>query len=423
MYQLDKGATATVEVEFWKDGELYTPFLLQDTKVYLPGATLLGNYTATLVSVGKYRISFVVPMTASYGVGSHVWSYKVSDISPVAQTSFNYGVAAGGPSMPTPVYQITSSSSEAGHFGRIHEMTRNIFLEKITNYFETSGVRSRYAEIPNIEKYEITDAGIDSYSTALNVVAQFPDIFEKLPLVAITTTGGRRKPMNVGFPTAFSKSHDFGVISASDEPYNLTLDDTLRYTLNGSAQEISFPYNSLPSFTGVTISNLFEYFDQVASTLRVRNNNNKLELRDAFGRDIVITGGTAATKLGFSINQTNDPSEFYEYILQAEDMDVLIDVLSSDRNQRVELMDLIRTLVGVYVFEENIGQWLNSIGEVIFGDSISERGENEIPLDNAPFSKVYTDSITIPVTTILYLARNKTNQSINYGFGTGVIRV
>jgi hypothetical protein len=298
-------------------------------------------------------------------------------------------------------------------FGRLAEVTRNLFLDKILAYFQTSGVLLKYREIPIIEKYEITTRKDDQFSTAANIVMQLPDVFERLPLVAVTTVNGRRRPMNVGFPLARAKNHQTLLVSANLAPYTtLVVGDNIRFSLNGKTVDVTFMENCFPSFASVSIASLADYFTQVAGSIRVKDSTGHMALVDFYGRDLTVIDGTAVTKLGFTPGQGPDTSKFYEVMELTEDLEVLVDVMASDRNQRVEIMDIIRSLFGMYVYENDLGQWFTPMCQVIFNGEYSERGESETPQEGAPYSKIYGDSISLPVTTMMYLERIKTDQGI-----------
>lgn len=304
----------------------------------------------------------------------------------------------------------------ATQFGRVGEFTRALFESKITAYFNTPEVVAKLTEIPNIEKYEIADTVDDSFATYTQIVKYFPDIFEKLPLIAITTVGGRRRPMSVGFPTLSMKNHNPVLESSTTEPYTLAVGDDFRFSIGDKEYAIAFYAGGLPDFNNVTIDDLREYINQVFGTLRVRETENKLALVDVYGRDIYIVGGEAVTKLGFTAGQGPDTSKHYEWLTLAEDMEVLVDVAVSGRNQRIELMDILTSLLGFYVYDNDIGQWFaedSQIGQIIFKDELTRRGETEQIYEGpAPESKVYSDSLSIPVTTLLFLERVKVDEDV-----------
>ena len=304
-------------------------------------------------------------------------------------------------------------------FGRLHEVTRNIFAERIEGYFKTQSVNRHHKELPTIRKYEITQDAADRHSTAQNIIMYFPDAYERLPMIAVTTVSGRQKPMNLGFPTQYQHNHYRVVASANPAPYTLVENDNLTLRIGGKDYEIVFMLNAFKDWNNISLDELNEYLLQVLSFVKVQDVEGRMGLFDFYSRDLYITGGTAADKFGFTVGQGPDLKKFYEVLSLAEDLEVLIDVLASDRNQRIEVMDIISTLFGLYIYDENIGQWLFPLianhhtgGQIIFNGEYNRRGESEINQEGAPISKVYADSISVGATVILYLTRVKHNEFV-----------
>jgi len=296
-------------------------------------------------------------------------------------------------------------------FGRIHDVTRNIFLDQITAYFQTPSVVKRLKEIPTIEKYEINQHSPDNFITAENIVMYFPDLFERLPLIAVSSVGGRRREI-VGFPTLTQQYHYTLLSSTKDAPYSLTVMDDLQLRVGDKTYDVVFMENAFANFDNVSIAEISAYFQQVISFVMVQDLAGKLGMIDFYSRDIFVEGGTAVDKLGFTMGQGPDTSKFFEYLFLGEDLGVIIDVMTSDRNQRVEIMDILSSLLGMYVYDENIGQWFTPLAQVIFQGQYTRRGETEIVQEGAPYSKVYADSVEVPVATYTYLQRVKVDASV-----------
>lgn len=412
MYTVNRGDAATFIVEFRNNGSLYTPSLVLDTDVYLPDGTLLGSYTPSVVSTGRYSITAAIPITSTLGTGRHVWSYKAISTMPVHQSTINFGVSSGVTPIPPPVYTVTVLVTQ---FGRIHDSVRTLFLTKLTEYFETTQVNLKYTEIPIIEKYEITNRTDGDYPSTLNIINNFPDLAQKLPMIAVTSVNGMKKSLNLGFNTAATYPHETSISGTVVGPFTgLSSGDTIVFTIGSVDYTVELFSSAFTSFTSISVSDLSTYFKQVCPMVIVsETDTGELLLRSARHETFAVKSGTALTHLGLTAGQTPDLTTAHQYIVQSEELSVFIDVLASDWNQRTEVMDLVRVLLGVYVFEEDIGQWFSDNMQVIFGDGLASRGENETPAPaGAPFSKIYSDGITVPVLAIQYLDRTQTNTSV-----------
>lgn len=304
-------------------------------------------------------------------------------------------------------------------FGRIHDVTRNMFLDKITAYFQTPSVVQRLKEIPTIEKYEINQHSPDNFITAENIVMYFPDLFERLPLIAVSSVGGAQRPMSLGFPTQYQHNHYWVLPSTDPGPFTLVEGDDLQLQIGDKVYEILFLQHAFADWENISLDELTAYIEQILSFIKVQDLTSSWGIYDFYARDLYVVGGTAATKLGFTPGQGPDLTKSFEFLSLAEDLEVLVDVMTSDRNQRLEVMDIISSLLGMYVYDEDLGQWCFPLiannpsgGQIIFSGAYSRRGESEVVPENAPYSKVYMDSVSIPVTTILYLQRTTVNGSV-----------
>jgi len=64
--------------------------------------------------------------------------------------------------------------------------------------------------------------------------------------------------------------------------------------------------------------------------------------------------------------------------------------------------------------EEDVGQWLYEKGYIIFQGDFTRRGESEILLDNAPFDKLYFDSVGFNVFAETQLIRETEAEDLNF---------
>jgi len=302
---------------------------------------------------------------------------------------------------------------ELDRFGRLNDLVKNIFVHKLKEYFSWDWIQRGYREIPFIEKYEISTSSEERLITSVNIVMYFTDrIFEMLPLIAITTTGGRGKAWSVGFPYHYVRFKMVDIVSSLSAPYSLSKGDYFDIKIGDTLVRAWF----LDDFLNVSADDIANYLIEGYGIRAYSNSDNKLVLSDFFDRCMIIVGGNALEKLGFQAGQCN----YVDNVLVAgmtisEEMDVLIDVVCSDRNQRNELMDILSTLFGFYVFDENIGQWITDSAQILFRDRYSRRGESEMALGGENIDKLYFDSVSVPVVAFSFLDRNvEQNKEISY---------
>lgn len=291
-------------------------------------------------------------------------------------------------------------------FGRVSDFVRSSVVEKVTTYFSSSNVRDLVKEFPVVEKYEITEQDSEGkFQSSVSIQRYFSDLFQKLPLIAITTTGEKNVPLNL-FDSIVVDSYAGILVSSLDEPYNLDDRDNLSVLIDGSRYDIIFNAEAFSDIHSILIDDLNMFFRQILPELIAYRFGSKLALADFYGREVIVIGGTALEKLGFvsgqgyvSIKRTSS--------LIAEEMDVQIDVVASDRNQRTELSDVIHTFFGFYLYDKEFGQWVWDNGFIIFKNNFVRRGESEASLQDAPVSKLYFDSLSVTVFASISIEREK----------------
>jgi len=297
-------------------------------------------------------------------------------------------------------------------FERLSDFVRSTFVSRISEFFSAQDgfLRAVVSEVPNIEKYEITE-NQERFSSSVHIQRYFADLFEKLPLIAITTTGARQAFNQVGIQE-FMNEYNPVVISSLDAPYTLADQDDLVVKINGVEYTIIFESIMFDDITDVSIKEFKDVVDQLLIFLRSYDVEGKLALRDVYSRPLEIVGGSAVTKLGFTSGQT-PANTFIKYSLISESMEAVVDIVTSDRNQRVEIMDLLSSLFGFYVFDRYLGQWLEEEGFIFFTTNYSRRGESETFLDNAPVEKLYFDTLSIPVRAFVQIDREENFEELN----------
>lgn len=83
---------------------------------------------------------------------------------------------------------IPTDTKDPPRFGQPQELVKDVFVEELRKFFQNSYISaSRREELPTVEKYSYFTDGNDQFTTGVEIVKKFPDIFEKLPLVAVST--------------------------------------------------------------------------------------------------------------------------------------------------------------------------------------------------------------------------------------------
>ena len=282
-------------------------------------------------------------------------------------------------------------------FGRLSDFVRSAALARVTAYFQSPHVRSIIAETPNIEKYEISDQPEDQrFVSSVHIQRYFANLFEKLPLIAITTVSSSRFQMNIGKPL-INDGYVGSLVGSVPEPFDLDDGDYIDLEIGGIPYSVWFSADMFTDIDVVTIQELHDLFLQLLPFVSAYDGGSGvIALSDVYNRPIIVVDGTAVSKLGLTVGQ-GTASKRSQSLGISERMSLSIDVVTQDRNQRTELADVLSTLFGFYLFDHDLGQWVYPKNSIIFRGEMTRRGESEVALENAPISKLYLDSIDVPL--------------------------
>jgi len=297
--------------------------------------------------------------------------------------------------------------AEILEFGRLSDFVRSTALVKVREYFESPYVRSIVAETPNIEKYEISDQPEDErFVSSVHIQRYFANLFEKLPLIAITTVGASRFQMNIGKPLV-NDGYVGSLVGSVSEPFDLDDGDYIDLEIGGITYSVLFSADMFTDIDVVSIQELHDLFLQLLPFVSVYDGGaGVLTLSDIYNRPIVVVEGTAVSKLGLTAGQ-GTASKRSQGLGISERMSLNIDVVTQDRNQRTELADVLSTLFGFYLYDKNIGQWVFPRNSIIFRGELNRQGESEVTLENAPISKLYLDSISVSLIAFASVEREE----------------
>lgn len=285
-------------------------------------------------------------------------------------------------------------------FGRLSDFMRSVAVGKIQSYFESVFVRQVLSEVPVIEKYEVTEqADGDKFVSSVHIQRYFSNLFEKLPLIAVTTVGGSARVQTIGGMLAGDRIdssevfNQFGVLA----PYSLADGDDLIIEIEDVTYTLQFRDSMFADINAITMREMQDVVKMlIQNVLLYDGGAGYLYMTDFYGRPIDIVGGSVVPKLVLH-SGPSDRVRNQGYSV-AEEMSLVIDVVTADRNQRTELADVLCTLFGFYLFDKELGQWVYPSNAAIFQKDFSRKGESEMALEGAPVDKLYFDSVTITAT-------------------------
>ena len=330
---------------------------------------------------------------------------------------------------------VPDNIKQPSRFGGITEMVKDAFVLELRHFFDTQSDRLRYGEFKRIDKYTVAlNTSADPLETAVNVIRNYPDIGEDLPLIAIMATSG--KNMKLGF----SDKHVDLVIyppkvvsSITSGVFNIPDGSTLIVSTKPDAKTIyqstyTFNASMFADITNATIAEVVSvinfqalyaiaYIDGDGGTkkLAIKTGNRGVE----FPNSITVVGGTAATALGFTVGQTDvnygsGKTAMVRHNLAAT-LTVGLQIITESEDVRTEVTDLLYdfttfilsdrqfTLYGRSIFDSSI---IDETYQIIIKDAeVSISGEQETPRPNDPKSKYYVNRIDIPVIAIQYTDR------------------
>lgn len=118
---------------------------------------------------------------------------------------------------------VPEDLNDPPRFSQMIETTQDAFVLELRRYFDTKGFTTGdRQEVPTIEKYAVGfGTGLDPYQTFLKIVADFPDVLERLPHVAVTTVSGQNKRFTAGRPFVAHTQAPPRVVTANAGPYAL----------------------------------------------------------------------------------------------------------------------------------------------------------------------------------------------------------
>lgn len=341
-------------------------------------------------------------------------------------------------------------------FGGITELVKDAFVLELRHFLSTSNTQLRLGELPRVDKYSVSlNTTVDPLESAVSLIRSYPDITEDLPLIAVLATTGQN--LKLGLSNKFtSVTIPSAKLSGSNSgPFTLTEGMTLQITTQPDGVDTNIKTStyifSSYMFTDISQATLDEVIYAInfqalyATAYRGRfGSMTTLGLRaggiqgTSFPNKITVTGGTAVTALGFTVNQTDQNygagKQAYERHNMASNLTIGLEVVAESENVRTEITDLLYDFMtfvmadrmfqfyGRSTFDETV---LDETYQIILKDSeITLAGEQETPRLNDPRDKLYINRINIPVIAIQYSDRiivDQTGQVLTPALSVGLI--
>lgn len=337
-----------------------------------------------------------------------------------------------------PIATVPDNLDQPPKFGGITELVKDAFVLELRHFFKTNNTRIRAGELPRIDKYAVAlDVSVDPLETAVNLIRSYPDITEDMPLIAVLAATGQNFKLAIADHFIGTVINPARVVGGTG-PFALVngQDLEIKTTPDGRTEQISrftFPAFMFTNIGAATIDDVCEVINFQALYVTAEKISvggvDRLALRAGgkngkeFPNKVTIVGGTAATTLGFSVNQTDKNygvgrQAFSRHCISAN-LTIGLEVVSESENVRTELSDLLfdffsfvladrqYQFYGRSTFSADI---LDETYQIIIRDNeISLSGEQEIPRPGDPKDKIYVNRINIPVTAIQYTDRIITN--------------
>lgn len=266
-------------------------------------------------------------------------------------------------------------------FGQLTETAKDAFAKELTNYFDihAADIANKLEEIPNIQKFALgAEAGENSLEQVIELIQSYGVTPDKYPMIALTSSNVREKPMGIGSAFVASVQYPPSVVGTQTGPFNLTDGWTLEFKTwpNGFEESettttITFASSIFSDISNLTVAELAGRINQTQALYTTFEATADGYLRISCGGPcavtspnyIEITGGDAGllTALGLTIGQSdtylntsNPPKNRYGV---AGDMVINIDVIADAVNVRTEVADLVFDFFTFYL-EKRVFQLL-----------------------------------------------------------------
>ena len=359
---------------------------------------------------------------------------------------------------------LALDTSDDFKFSQLVETVKDTFVRELRTFFaQPVASAARLAEVLNIEKYAIAPASATPLETAITLIREFPDIMQKLPMIAVTKSSGSQRPVGVTGAFVDHVQYPPRLRSSNPSPFNLSsvlvpgIPPRIIYSTrpDGVTDVTStalFPNRFFPTPSAVTAQQLADAINLQALYARARvvtvGASTFLEIFPGGplrltppaavvpGRRInggepttpnriaILNGSTAGllTALGYSVGQSDDSNNVLRppcnrYATSAN-FTIGLDIGAESDNERTEITDLLiyflnlymndrdYTFYGQHVFEEAAsGVTTERLFQIIM-TPWSMAGEADIARpDGEREKRIYVNRFNIPIIVYDYVDR------------------
>lgn len=314
----------------------------------------------------------------------------------------------------------------------------------LREYFDRAQTAARLSELPTVQKYSIGyAAGTDPFETTVALLEEFPDVLENLPHVSVTAGSGRNRRMTIGRPTIATVQLPPRVETAI-EPYALTDGWVLRYQTmpNGVdwvASSVVFQADRFPtsapigSALAVDVARVINeqalYAEAVVVGGRVRlmaggplggggtarAQPNAIQVLSTSTAGLLTALGWVGGEADSTDNPARPPMHRYH---QATEIQVALDVITTDTNTRRELVDLCYSWATFWLERQHFALWGRGVFDEAYPDEnyqvsvhqeVSWSNETAVARPGGDAKdKVHVQRVSVPITLWQYLDRSVT---------------
>jgi hypothetical protein len=332
-----------------------------------------------------------------------------------------------------PEATIPDNLDQPPRFGAITELVKDVFVLELREFLNVENTKLRAGELPRISKYSFAlDTSVDPLETAVNLIRNYPDLTEDMPLIAVMATTGRNFKMDIGRKDMELVVPAAKVTGSLVEPFNIADGATLTIVTTPHGTPTDTQESTFTFYTYMFADNTLATAREVANAINMQalyaqagHNGGALVLQAGgqkglnFPNKVTVTAGTARATLGFSVNQTDQNYGTGKNAMvrkyMAAELTVGLEVVSESENVRTDITDLLYDFLS-YVMEDKHWSFYgrsvfdpdvtDEYYQIVLKDSeISISGEQETPRPGDAKDKIYINRINLPVIAIQYSDR------------------
>jgi len=340
---------------------------------------------------------------------------------------------------------------DPARFSQLTETVKDCIQRELCQFFKFVGSGSKHIEIPTIEKYSLgSEGGNNPIETMTRIILQHPDILERLPLIAITTSTGSNLKLGFNSQMVGATQQPARVKGTNKGPFHFVEGDKIAFRtkpdgINFAISTILFPSKLITNLAATTVEEVVALtaVQALHVTAQVTNFSDPVgvirflafgPLAKLYPNQIEVlpppySTQNAIDQLGLTIEVVDNsanrpPANRYQL---AANLTVGLDIGCESENSRRELTDLLLnffslemdkrdfTFYGRSIFDDEFIQDDSGRKEnyqVILKDQHALTGEAEIPRQASSGEQkdlIYINRLSVPVTIVDYIDRYVVN--------------